>query len=104
MTELSWPQSPPVMATGREPAPANLADLLERILDKGMVVVGDIQVNLLDVELLTIKLRLLVASVDRARELGIDWWTRDPALCSVAARSADETALTGDEKAAGDDG
>lgn len=63
---------------------ANLADLLERILDKGIVIVGDIRVNLLDIELLTIKLRLLVASVDRAKEMGIDWWEHDPSLSSRA--------------------
>jgi len=64
--------------------PANLADLLERILDKGIVIVGDIRVNLLDIELLTIRLRLLVASVDRAKEMGIDWWEHDPSLSSRA--------------------
>src|SRR3982074_3472631 len=57
--------------------PATLADILERVLDKGIVIAGDIQVNLLDIELLTIKLRLLVASVDRAREMGINWWESD---------------------------
>ncbi|MBC6457357.1 gas vesicle protein [Actinomadura sp. HBU206391] len=73
---------------GRPPTPvkrpesANLADILERVLDKGIVIVGDIQVNLLDIELLTIKLRLIVASVDRAKEMGIDWWERDPTLSS----------------------
>ncbi|MFJ2033364.1 gas vesicle protein [Streptosporangium sp. NPDC087985] len=60
--------------------PANLGDILERVLDRGVVIVGDIRVNLLDIELLTIKLRLLIASVDTARELGIDWWERDPWL------------------------
>src|SRR3989440_5540538 len=59
---------------------ANLADILERVLDKGIVIAGDIQVNLLDIELLTIKLRLLVASVDRAREMGINWWESDSYL------------------------
>jgi hypothetical protein len=63
---------------------ANLADILERVLDKGIVIAGDIQINLLDIELLTIKLRLLVASVDRAREMGIDWWESDPSLSSGA--------------------
>ncbi|MBQ1090703.1 gas vesicle protein [Streptomyces sp. B93] len=63
---------------------ANLADILERVLDKGIVIVGDIKINLLDIELLTIKLRLLVASVDKAREIGIDWWEHDPALSSRA--------------------
>lgn len=61
---------------------ANLADILERILDKGIIIAGDIQVNLLDIELLTIKLRLVIASVDRAREMGIDWWEHDPTLSS----------------------
>jgi hypothetical protein len=64
----------------------NLADILERVLDKGIVIAGDIQINLLDIELLTIKLRLLVASVDRAREMGINWWESDPALTSQADR------------------
>ncbi|WP_086829749.1 gas vesicle protein [Streptomyces sp. NRRL B-24572] len=63
---------------------ANLADILERVLDKGIVIVGDIRINLLDIELLTIRLRLLVASVDKAREIGIDWWENDPALSSRA--------------------
>jgi len=60
--------------------PANLADILERVLDKGIVIAGDIQINLLDIELLTIKIRLLIASVDRAKEMGINWWESDPAL------------------------
>jgi hypothetical protein len=63
---------------------ANLADILERVLDKGIVIAGDIKINLLDIELLTIKLRLLVASVDKAKEMGIDWWEHDPSLSSAA--------------------
>jgi Gas vesicle protein len=62
------------------PQTDSLADILERVLDKGIVIAGDIQINLLDIELLTIKLRLLVASVDRAREMGINWWESDPTL------------------------
>jgi Gas vesicle protein len=58
----------------------NLADVLERVLDKGVVIAGDIQINLLDIELLTIKLRLVVASVDTARRMGIRWWETDPML------------------------
>jgi hypothetical protein len=84
-------------ATGRSKltggsSSANLADILERVLDKGIVIAGDIQINLLDIELLTIKLRLLVASVDRAKEMGIDWWEHDPSLTSRAANGqlADE--------------
>jgi hypothetical protein len=67
------------------PAPSNLADVLERVLDKGIVIAGDIKVNLLDLELLTVKIRLLVVSVDKAAELGIDWWRTDPMLSSQAA-------------------
>jgi len=72
--------------------PSSLADILERVLDKGIVIAGDIQVNLLDIELLTIKIRLLVASVDRAKEMGIDWWEGDPTLSSSAGRLARENA------------
>ncbi|GAA2631562.1 gas vesicle protein [Streptomyces vastus] len=66
---------------------ANLADILERVLDKGVVIAGDIRINLLDIELLTIKLRLIVASVDKAKEMGIDWWEHDPTLSSRASSS-----------------
>ena len=72
---------------GRGPAPAGLADILERVLDKGIVIAGDIRINLLDIELLTVKLRLIVASVDKAKEMGIDWWEDDPALSSGARRN-----------------
>lgn len=77
------------------PAPAgggrsatNLGDILERVLDKGLVIAGDIQVNLLDIELLTIKLRLVIASLDTARQVGINWWESDPWLNAAAARRA----------------
>ncbi|MBT2442949.1 gas vesicle protein [Streptomyces sp. ISL-36] len=75
-------------APGAQGSSANLADILERVLDKGIVIAGDIQINLLDIELLTIKLRLLVASVDKAKEMGIDWWEHDPSLSSRAHRPA----------------
>ena len=65
---------------GRPESTASLADILERVLDKGIVIAGDIQINLLDIELLTIKLRLLIASVERAREMGINWWEGDASL------------------------
>jgi hypothetical protein len=64
----------------RSGQPAQLADVLERVLDKGIVIAGDIQINLLDIELLTVKIRLLIASADKAREMGIDWWQNDPFL------------------------
>ena len=72
------------------PSGDNLADILERVLDKGIVIAGDIQINLLDIELLTIKIRLLVVSVDKAMEMGIDWWRDDPMLSSSAKSVADE--------------
>jgi hypothetical protein len=74
---------------GRPAEPTNLADILERVLDKGIVIAGDIQINLLDIELLTIKLRLLIASVDRAREMGINWWEGDPSLQKVDNGNSD---------------
>ena len=67
------------------PSTGNLADILERVLDKGIVIAGDIKIDLLDIELLTIRLRLFVASVDTAKKAGIDWWETDPALSSRAA-------------------
>jgi gas vesicle protein GvpA/GvpJ/GvpM family len=72
---------------GRPTSDTNLADILERVLDKGIVIAGDIQINLLDIELLTIKLRLLIASVDRAREMGINWWESDSSLRSMGSGS-----------------
>jgi Gas vesicle protein len=74
----------------RASGPANLADILERVLDKGIVIAGDIQINLLDIELLTIRIRLLVASVDRAREMGINWWENDPRLTTNAQDAEEE--------------
>lgn len=58
----------------------NLADILERVLDKGIVIAGDITISLVEIDLLNIKLRLLIASVDKAKELGINWWEADPRL------------------------
>jgi len=62
----------------------NLADILERVLDKGIVIAGDIKISIADIELLSIKIRLIVASVEKAKEMGIDWWQSDPALSSKA--------------------
>lgn len=69
-----------VLPAGNEPA--NLGDILERVLDRGIIIAGDIRVSLLDIELLTLKLRLVIASVDTARQMGIDWWEHDPFLSS----------------------
>ncbi len=81
--------------------PAQLADVLERVLDKGIVIAGDIQINLLDIELLTIRLRLLIASADKAREMGIDWWQGDPFLSSRRDGHSLEGRLRRLESAAG---
>lgn len=64
----------------------NLADILERVLDKGIVIAGDIRIQLADVELLNIKIRLLISSVDKARELGVTWWEQDPYLSPKAGK------------------
>ncbi|MCA1010419.1 gas vesicle protein [Halobacillus halophilus] len=63
----------------------SIVDVLETVLDKGVVIAGDIRVGIADVELLTIKIRLIVASVDKAKEIGMDWWETDPFLSSKAA-------------------
>jgi hypothetical protein len=64
----------------------NLADILERVLDTGIVIAGDIRVNLLDIELLTIKLRLVIASLETAKQAGIDWWENDPWLSGKSSK------------------
>ncbi len=65
----------------------NLADILERVLDKGIVIAGDIKICIGDVELLDIKIRLLVASVDKAMQMGINWWQTDSYLSSEARQT-----------------
>ena len=61
---------------------STLADILERVLDKGIVIAGDIKIKLVDIELLTIQIRLVICSVDKAKEMGMDWWVTDPNLNS----------------------
>jgi hypothetical protein len=68
----------------------NLADILERVLDKGVVIAGDIKIQIADIDLLTIKIRLLVASVDKAMDMGINWWQTDSYLSSRAQESEKE--------------
>jgi gas vesicle protein GvpA/GvpJ/GvpM family len=89
------------LETYRSGQPAQLADVLERVLDKGIVIAGDIQINLLDIELLTVKIRLLIASADKAREMGIDWWEGDAFLSSGNGRGDLERRLRKLEDAAG---
>lgn len=71
----------------------SVADLLERVLDKGIVIAGDIRIKLVDIELLTIQLRLVICSVDKAREMGIDWWS-DNAMFKGLSKQAPAAALT----------
>lgn len=63
---------------------STLADVLERVLDKGVVIAGDIKIKLVEIELLTIQIRLVVCSVERAVEMGMDWWRHDPNLATEA--------------------
>jgi hypothetical protein len=63
-------------------------DILDRVLDKGLVVVGDIKINLANVELLTIQIRLLICSIDKAEQIGLDWWRTDPRLSTAASKPA----------------
>src|SRR5918912_1028535 len=88
MDDLSpYPASP---LTHSALAPRDsLIDVLDRVLDKGVVIAGDIRINLLDIELLTIKIRLLIASADKAKEMGIDWWAHDPQLSSKSKGEQD---------------
>jgi hypothetical protein len=62
-----------------------LVDILDRVLDKGLVIAGDIKINLANVELLTIQIRLLVCSIDKAEQIGMNWWRHDPRLTSPEA-------------------
>jgi hypothetical protein len=84
------PMGAPTLSSGSLSGPqsANLGDILERVLDKGIVIAGDIKVNLLDIELLTIKLRLVIASLDTASQVGINWWQADPWLSADAANGS----------------
>jgi hypothetical protein len=72
---------------GAQHESATLVDLLDRVLDKGLVVAGDVSVSLANVELLTIRIRLLVCSIDKAEQIGLDWWRTDPRLSTSAITS-----------------
>lgn len=77
----------------------NLADILERVLDKGIVVAGDIRIHIADIELISIKIRLLISSVDKAKEMGINWWESDPYLSTkMKERDLDQQNRSLDER------
>src|SRR5690348_14674370 len=65
-----------------------LVDILDRVLDKGLVIAGDIKINLANVELLTIQVRLLVCSIDKAEQIGLNWWRNDPRLTMAGPAAA----------------
>jgi hypothetical protein len=69
---------------------SSLVDVLDRVLDKGLAIAGDIKISLAEVELLTIRIRLIVCSIDKAQEIGLDWWRHDPAFSGKRAFEADE--------------
>ena len=80
-------QRTPAHSTGS----TNIADLLERVLDKGVVIAGDIKISLVDIELLSIQIRLVICSVDKAKEMGMDWWVNHPVFSAQKAPAALET-------------
>ena len=84
-------------AIARSTGTDTLADILERVLDKGLVITGDIRIKLADIELLTINIRLLIASVDKAKEIGIDWWETSPFFSSRAREREKELGAKADE-------
>src|SRR6266704_6729695 len=72
---------------------STLSDVLERVLDKGVVIAGDIKIKLVDIELLSIQIRLVICSVDKAKEMGMDWWVNNPVFCSQAPQGQLEASL-----------
>ena len=72
---------------------STLSDVIERVLDKGVVIAGDIKIRLVDIELLSVQIRLVICSVDKAREMGMDWWVNNPVFCSSAPQPKVEDAL-----------
>jgi hypothetical protein len=73
---------------------STLSDVLERVLDKGVVIAGDIKIRLVDIELLSIQIRLVICSVDKAKEMGMDWWVNNPVFSSQPAQGRLEDTLS----------
>jgi hypothetical protein len=84
------PQSNSSRAINTSTQGSTLADILERVLDKGIVIAGDISVSIASTELIHIRIRLLIASVDKAKEMGINWWETDPYLSTKAQHLVEE--------------
>src|ERR1039458_5438569 len=72
---------------------SSLSDVLERVLDKGIVIAGDIKIKIVDIELLSIQIRLVICSVDKAKEMGMDWWVNNPVFSSQAPQGQLEASL-----------
>lgn len=87
----NYPKQPEFKTT--ETVTNNLADVLERVLDKGIVIAGDIKIQIADIDLLNIKIRLLITSVDKAEEIGLDWWRADSFLSSQTAKKIKSTKI-----------
>ena len=75
------------------PRTSGLVEVLDRVLDKGLFIGGDVKISLAEVELLTIRIRLIVCSLDKARDIGLDWWTYDRHLAPGKVAAADREAL-----------
>lgn len=82
----------------RSAGTTNLAEILERVLDKGIVIAGDIKISLGAVEILSLQIRLVICSVDKAKEMGMDWWVNNPAFSSSARRQLEPEPLASLEK------
>lgn len=76
-----------------------LVDILDRVLDKGLVIAGDIKINLANVELLTIQVRLLICSIDKAEEIGLNWWRNDPRLTMSTIATVESAAVQSEMEA-----
>jgi hypothetical protein len=83
----------PQQAVAHAMQSSTLSDVLERVLDKGIVIAGDIKIKLVDIELLSIQIRLVICSVDKAKEMGMDWWVNNPVFCSQAPQGKLEATL-----------
>ena len=77
---------------------STLADVLERVLDKGVVIAGDIRVKLVDIELLSIQIRLVICSVDKAKEMGMDWWVNNPIFCGEKEKTQEGSLASIEER------
>ena len=79
---------------------SSLSDVLERVLDKGIVIAGDIKVKLVDIELLSLQIRLVICSVDKAKEMGMDWWVNNPVFSSRPQKDLEDTVVRLEQKIA----